>query len=332
MNVAIDAMGGDYAPEEIVKGAVIAARKFPDDNIILVGDRNMILKAEPKPPPNVLIEHTDEYITMDESPSRAIKKKKRSSMKIAAELVREGKSDAIVSAGNTGALLETCILTIGRIKGIRRPALATFFPTKKGHCLLIDSGANAICKHEYLVQFARMGSVYMKVVEGIEKPRVGLINIGEEKGKGNKFYREVFEMMQDESTINFTGNSEPKDFLGGNVDVAVADGFIGNIVLKSAEAAADLLLSVLREEIKKSIVAKVTALILKPIFRSMKGRLDHSKHGGALLIGLKGICIKSHGRADSTAITNAIALARKLHSHRLVEQVSKIGAVAQNNL
>jgi len=332
MNVAVDAMGGDYAPEEIVKGALIAAEKYPGDNIILVGDRNKIMKVAQKLPTNIFIEHTDEYITMGEAPSKAIKKKKRSSMKISAELVKEGKSDAIVSAGNTGALLETSILTIGRIKGIKRPALATFFPTKKGHCLLIDSGANSMCKHEYLIQFAQMGSIYMKVVERIAKPRVGLINIGEEKGKGNNFYREVFEMMQNEPSINFTGNSEPKDFLAGNVEVAVADGFIGNIVLKSAEAAAEFLMSVMREEIKKSIVAKVTALTLKPVFRSMKGRLDHSKHGGALLIGLKGICIKSHGRADSTAITNAIGLSKKIHSHRMVEHISQIGEAARNKL
>jgi glycerol-3-phosphate acyltransferase PlsX len=325
MNIAIDGMGGDYAPAEIVKGAIDAAKAFSSDRFTIVGDKDKIFEISKHLPSNIAIEHTDEYITMEEKPSEAFKKKKRSSMKIAAELVRDGKCDAILSAGNTGALLETCILTIGRIKGIKRPALATFFPTKKGHSLLIDSGANAECKHEYLVQFAQMGSIYMQVVEGIKEPSVGLINIGTEKGKGNSFYQKTHELMENETSLIFTGNVEPRDFLMGKVHVGVADGFTGNLTLKSIEAGADFIYTVLREEIKKSIVAKVAMLTLKPIFKNMKKRLDHSEHGGALLAGLKGICIKSHGRADARTIMNAAKLAKTIHSHKMIEHFCKLG-------
>lgn len=329
MNIAIDGMGGDYAPAEIVKGAIDAAKAYSSDHFVIVGDKEKILGVYKNLPSNVSIEHTDEYITMEEKPSEAFKKKKRSSMKIAAELVRDGKCHAILSAGNTGALLETSILTIGRIKGIKRPALATFFPTKKGHSILIDSGANAECKNEYLIQFAQMGSIYMEVVEGIHEPSVGLINIGSERGKGNSFYQKAFEMMENEPTLSFAGNVEPRDFLSGRVHVGVADGFTGNMILKSMEAGADFLNSVMREEIKKSIVAKVATLTLKPIFRNMKKRLDHSEHGGALLAGLKGICIKSHGRADARAIFNAVKLAKTIHSHKMIDAFSKIGEAAE---
>ncbi|MCE1246646.1 MAG: phosphate acyltransferase PlsX [Firmicutes bacterium] len=329
MNIAIDGMGGDYAPAEIVKGAIDAAKIYSSDHFVLVGDREKILAVSKHLPSNISIEHTDEFITMEEKPSEAFKKKKRSSMKIAAELVRDGKCHAILSAGNTGALLETSILTIGRIKGIKRPALATFFPTKKGHSILIDSGANAECKSEYLIQFAQMGSIYMEAVEGIDNPTVGLINIGSEKGKGNSFYQKTYELMENEKSLYFSGNIEPRDFLSGKVHVGVADGFTGNMILKSMEAGADFVNSVLREEIKKSIVAKVTTLTLKPIFRNVKKRLDHSEHGGALLAGLKGICIKSHGRADARAITNAARLAKTIHSHNMIESFKKIGEAAE---
>lgn len=323
MNIAIDAMGGDYAPMEIVKGVVEAAKMHENDKFVLVGNREKILQVTGKLPPNIEINHTDEYITMDEKPTEATKRKPRSSMKIASELVKSGECDAILSAGNTGALLETSILTIGRIKGIRRPGLATFFPTKTGHSLLMDSGANADCKQEYLIQFAHMGSIYMQAVEGIDNPKVGLLNIGHESTKGNQYYQEVYEMMSKEEGINFQGNVEPRDFIAGKVDVAVADGFVGNMVLKSAEAAADLMMTIMREEIKKSIVAKITALTLKPIFRHLKKRLDHSEHGGALLIGIKGICIKSHGRADAKTIISAVRVAKLIHSQNMIDHIVK---------
>ena len=321
MNIAIDAMGGDFAPMEIVKGSIEAAKKYPEDKIILVGDKEKILKVSRNLPSNISIEHTDEFIAMDDKPTEATKKKKKSSMKIASLLVKNGECDAILSAGNTGALLETSILTIGRIKGIRRPGLATFFPTKKGHSILIDSGANAECKSEYLIQFAQMGSIYMQLVEGIESPKVGLLNIGSEETKGNQFYQEIYQMMKEEKSINFWGNVEPRDFMAGKVDVAVADGFVGNMILKSAEAAADFMMSILREEIKKSFVAKVTSLTLKPVFRNIKKRLDHSEHGGAMLIGIKGICIKSHGRADARTVISAMRVARSIHSRNMVDHI-----------
>lgn len=326
MRFAIDAMGGDYAPVEIVKGVLKAAEAHLDDEFYMVGNEKEIKRIFHTFPQNVKIEHTDEYITMEDKPMEATKKKKRSSMKIAAEMVRDGKCDAILSAGNTGALLEISTLTIGRIRGIRRPALATFFPTKKGHSILIDSGANAECKLEYLIQFAYMGSIYMQVVEGMENPRVGLVNIGSEKMKGNAYYRQAHEMLEEDKGINFVGNVEPRGFLSGRADVAVADGFVGNMVLKSTEAGADFLQSVLREEIKKSFMAKVAALTFKPIFKALKKRLDHSEHGGALLIGLKGICIKSHGRADANTVFNAARLARTIHKHNMVAHITEMAA------
>lgn len=324
MIFAIDAMGGDYAPAEIVKGALSSANNNKDDEYLLIGDETVIKKIINISAENVKIIHTDEYITMDEKPSEAVKKKKRSTMKIAAELIKDKKCDALISAGNTGALLETSTLIIGRIKGIKRPALATFFPTKKGSGILIDSGANPECKPEYLLQFAKMGSIYLKTVQQNSNPSIGLINIGSEEGKGNSFYKTVYDLMNNDESFNFVGNIEPRDLMSGKADVAVADGFVGNIVLKSAEAAADLLQSILRDEIKKSIVAKVTALTFKPIFKNVKKRLDHSEHGGALLIGLKGICIKSHGRADSKAVFNAIQLAKTVYSHNMIGQLEKM--------
>ncbi|MFP4498364.1 MAG: phosphate acyltransferase PlsX, partial [Vulcanimicrobiota bacterium] len=299
MKVAIDAMGGDYAPREIVRGAVQSAEEFPGDSFILVGDEKKIKKVLGKTRlKNIDVVHTDEYVRMEDNPTTALKSKKKASVVIAANMVKSKECDALISAGNTGALLQVGLLNIGRIKGIRRPALLTYLPTKRknqNQCVLLDAGANADCRPEYLIQFARMGNIYMKLVKGIEKPRVGLMNIGEEVGKGNVFYRQIYEELKNDNLINFVGNVEPRALIMGHVDVAVADGFVGNLVLKSLEAAAEFMQGILREEIKKSIVAKVAALTMKPIFRNMKKRLDHSEYGGALLLGLDGIVVKSHG-------------------------------------
>jgi phosphate acyltransferase len=328
MNISVDAMGGDYAPDEIVKGSLDAAAEFKNDIIYLVGDEDRIRRVMGNANfPNIKIVHTDEYISMDESPTTALRSKKRSSIRLAAELVKSGECDAMISAGNTGALFEISLLTIGRINGIKRPALAVLMPTKRNACMLLDAGANADCKPEYLVQFARMGSIYMERVMGIENPRVGLINIGEEEGKGSLFYREVHQYLRNAQDLNFTGNVESRGIMAGQVDVAVADGFVGNIVLKSSEAAADFMTNVLRDEIKKSVVAKVAAMTLKPIFRSLKKRLDHSEHGGAILLGLNGILVKSHGRADARTIYNAIRVSRIMYNQQVqkaIEDFTKV--------
>lgn len=320
MRIAIDAMGGDYAPEEIVKGVMESAAEWPQNSFVMVGDQHRIQKIlKGHKAPNVEILHTDQFVAMDDSPHVALKTKKKSSMKLAAQLIRDGECDAMISAGNTGALLEISLLTIGRIKGIKRPALGAFLPTRKRSVLLIDAGANADCRPEYVLQFAQMGSIYMEHAAGINRPRVGLLNIGEEPGKGNIFYREIYEKMVNMPDINFVGNTETQAMTHGDIDVAVADGFVGNMVLKSCEAAAEFMQIVLREEIKKSIVAKVAALSLKPVFRNMKKRLNHSEVGGALLLGLNGIVVKCHGRADARAIYSAVKIVRQAHEQKVQE-------------
>ncbi len=330
MRIAIDAMGGDFAPSEIVKGAIEAAQMYPEDVYILAGDKEKIEKVAPIPS-NIEIAHTDQFIAMDESPSQAVLSKKKASMKVAAEYVKRGECDAIISAGNTGALLQIGLLTIGRIKGIKRPALAVLIPTKKSPCLLIDAGANADCKPEYLIQFGYMGSLYMEKIIGVKNPRVALINIGEEKGKGNQFYRQIHSLMESER-FNFIGNVEPRAIFHGDTDVAVADGFSGNIVLKSVEASAEFMMSLLREEIKRSVIAKVASLTMKPIFRNIKKRLNHSEHGGALLLGLKGTLIKIHGRADARTVYNAIRQAHRIYSENLQELISEIAELQQSKI
>ena len=330
MRIAIDAMGGDYAPEEIVKGVVKSALELTDDTFVLAGDENKITRVlGPRPPSNVEIIHTDQFVTMTDHPNVVMKTKKRASMRIAAQLVKDGDCDAILSAGNTGALLETSLFTIGRIKGIKRPGLGVFLPTRKRHVLLIDAGANADCRLEHILQFAQMGTIYLEHAMGIQRPRVGLVNIGEEPGKGNVFYREVYDQLADLPDINFVGNLEPRAMMHGHVDVAVADGFTGNLVLKASEAAAEFMMSVLKEEIKKSIVAKMAALTLKPVFRNIKRRLDQSEIGGALLLGLKGILVKCHGRANAQAIYSAIKMVLRAHHHKvqefLVRMAQKVG-------
>ncbi|MCL5036980.1 MAG: phosphate acyltransferase PlsX [Chloroflexi bacterium] len=319
--IAVDAMGGDHAPDEIVRGALKAAV----DNIasiLLVGDEEKI-----KPlcrggyPENMEILHTDEYVTMDENPSQALKKKKRASMLLAADAVREGKASGMVCAGNTGALLESALLHIGRIKGVRRPALGTLWPTRNQPTLMLDAGANAECKPEYLVQFAHMGAIYAEKVMERPNPRVALINIGHEEGKGNALTNEAYMMLKD-AGLNFTGNIEPRDFLGGAADVAVCDGFTGNMVLKTAEATASYFFKLVKEVLMSSLFNKAAGVILKPSFTKLKGRLDHSEYGGATFLGINGVCIKSHGSAEARTIYNAVKLARQCARNDVVGIIS----------
>jgi len=323
VNIAIDAMGGDHAPEQIVVGALEAAR---DDNyrIILVGDEARIRPLMEGHPAAAAVEivHTPEYITMDESPSLALKKKKQASLVVAARLIREGRAQGMVSAGNTGAVTHGAIVNIGRISGIKRPALATFWPGRSAINLMLDSGANADCRPEFLQQFALMGSIYACSVAGIEKPRVALLNIGEEVGKGNTLVMAAYKLLE-ESPINFIGNLEMGGFLNGKAEVAVCDGFVGNMVLKSGEAAAELLFGYMKEEIGKSPLAALGAMLSRKALRRVKSRLDHSVVGGALLLGLEGICVKSHGRADSTTIVNAIKMAGQAISQNMIGRIAE---------
>lgn len=311
MRIAIDAMGGDNAPQEIVNG-VVAALKNIDCEVALVGNQDRILQCfkHKTPPKRVSIIHTDQFVEMFENPTTALRKKKNSSILMAAGLLKSGEVSALISAGNTGALMEAALIMVGRIPGVRikRPALSVLMPSYKENTIFLDVGANSDCKPEFLLQFAKMGSVYAKKVLRRENPRVGLLNIGSEATKGNALTLAAHELLS-HSHINFVGNVEPRDLLNGAIDVAVADGFVGNMVLKTAEGTAEFFVKLLKDYLTKNSVSKLAALLLKPAFSALKKKLDHTEYGGALLFGVNGICIKAHGRADSKTIHNAIKLA-----------------------
>ena len=330
MRIALDAMGGDKAPSEIIKGALMAYREKVSD-IIIVGNSDKIkpfMEDVSFNETDFTLVHTDEYIEMNESPAKAIKKKKNSSIAIA-RLIKENKADALVSAGNTGALMQTALLTLGRIPGIKRPALATFWPTKSGNSMLLDSGANSETKPEYLLQFAVMADIFMKDMYSLKSPKIGLLNIGTEPYKGTSVVVTAYQMLK-ESGLNFIGNVEMRDFLHGKADVAVCDGFVGNMVLKSGEAVAEYFHLILKEEIMKNTLYKLAAGLIKPVFRGLKKKLDHSEHGGANLLGVKGICIKSHGSADAKAIYNAIKVADKMAKSRIIKRICDL-MISQGN-
>ena len=324
MKIAIDAMGGDFAPQEIVKGVLDAALNRSQADFMLFGDEHKILEVlgTDYPKEKISIHHTPDFIAMDESPSYAIKRKPRASMVLAAGAVKEKKADAVISAGNTGALLEVSLLQIGRIKGIKRPAIATFWPTQTGTAILLDSGANVDCRPDYLLQFAQMGSIYSAKIMNVAKPKVGLINIGSEPTKGNALVLGAYEQLK-KSELNFIGNIEVKDFIAGNADVAVCDGFVGNIVLKTGEGVAEFIINSLRQQFTATWLTKLAALILKPGFKNMYKKLDQTEHGGAPLLGLQGVCIKAHGRANARAIFNALDVAVRAVENHLVEQISE---------
>jgi glycerol-3-phosphate acyltransferase PlsX len=322
MRIAIDAMGGDHAPEAVVKG-VLSAVKQSRVEIILVGDREKILQHTRKRllPERVSIVHTSQYVEMDENPTSALRKKKNSSILLAAQLLKNGEAQAMISAGNTGALLEAALITVGRLSGlkIRRPALSILLPTYKDHTLFLDVGANSDCKPEYLVQFARMGNVYAEKIMDRKNPRIGLLNIGSEKMKGNAMTLASYELLSN-SGLNFVGNVEPRELFQGDVDIAVTDGFVGNMVLKTAEGTAELLIKLLKEYIKRNSLSKIAGLLLKPVFNNLKKKLDHTEYGGALLFGVNGICIKAHGRADPKTIQNAVRLARDIIQQDIIRR------------
>lgn len=327
MRIAIDAMGGDNAPEAIVRGAVQTAKKT-DAELILVGDERKIKPfMHPGACKRIAIHHTEEYVGMDEVPSVSLRKKKNASVAVAAALVQRGEAQAMISAGNTGALMEAALLNLGRIKGIKRPALGVFLPTYRDITLLLDAGANTDCRPEYLYQFAEMGSIYAEKVMNRPRPKVALLNIGTEPGKGNSLVQATFDMLA-RSSLNFVGNIEPADFLEGCADVVVADGFLGNLVLKTAEGTADLFIKILKEYVQRALVSKVAAFFLRPVFRDMKKKLDHSEHGGALLLGLRGICIKSHGRADARTIESAVNMAARAVKDEIVTRIAQSIEVA----
>ncbi|GGB56868.1 phosphate acyltransferase PlsX [Fictibacillus barbaricus] len=305
MNIAIDAMGGDNAPQEIVKGALLAVEQYPELAITLVGDEEKIKQHLPADHKFSII-HTDEVIETSEEPVRAVRRKKNSSMVLAANEVKSGKADAYISAGNTGALMASGLFYVGRIKGIERPALAPTLPTLDGKgFLFLDVGANMDAKPEHLLQYALMGSIYCQQVRGIEKPRVGLLNVGTESEKGNTLTKAAFPLLED-ADINFVGNVESRDLLMGAADVVVCDGFAGNLVLKSIEGTAISMFSMIKEQLTSSFTSKLAAGVLKPKLRGIKDKLDYTEYGGAGLFGLAAPVIKAHGSSNANAVLNAI--------------------------
>lgn len=329
MKIALDAMGGDYAPQEPIKGAIEAMKANPKLEVILVGDKEKIeieLNKYKYDFSKVEIVHTTEQIMMKEAeaPAMVVRKKKDSSMVVAVRLVKEGRASAVVSAGNTGALMSASQLTLGRIKGVLRPAITTVFPKRNGVMVLMDVGANAECKAEYINQFAIMGTEFSKIILEVENPKVGLANIGEEPGKGNELTKEAFELLKENKDINFIGNVETREMIEHDVDVVVSDGFTGNIILKTAEGIAKFILSLLKEKIKSKKIYMLGAFLLKPVFMSLKSELDHSEYGGAIFLGLDGISVKAHGNSDSNAFKNALNVAHKFAERNFVEELKKV--------
>lgn len=322
MKLAIDAMGGDNAPKSIIQGCEKALQTYKDLHIILVGDKK---KIEPfvKTKGRTEIVHTEVVIDGDDSPVRAVRRKKDSSMVLTVQQVKEGKADAAVSAGNTGALMTAGLLIVGRTKGIERPALSPMLPTLEGEgFLLLDVGANMDAKPSHLVQYALMGDVYMRKVRGIAQPRIGLLNVGSEAGKGTDLTKHVFTQLQ-ESSMNFVGNVEARDLLNGVADVVVCDGFSGNLVLKSIEGTAFSLFSILQKELTSSLKNKLAASVLKPSFKQVKKKMDYSEYGGAGLFGLQAPVIKAHGSSDAHAFFSAIRQAKIMHEEKVIDTIQQ---------
>lgn len=327
MKIALDAMGGDFAPLEQVKGAVEALSEIKDLTLILVGQKEKIedeLKKYNYDINRIEIVDAREVIEMDDDPMVAVRGKKDSSMNRTLELVKSGSAHASVSAGNTGALISASQLKLRRIKGVLRPAITTIFPSGKRDIVLMDVGANADCRPEFINQFATMGSLYYEEMFGIKNPRVGLLNIGTEDGKGNEATRLAFNLLKENTRINFLGSIESTEMMKGNVDVVVTDGFTGNMVLKTAEGTAKFIFSILKDEISKSFVGKLGAFLLMPILKKLKGRLDSSEYGGALFLGINGISIKAHGNSNAKGIKNALKVANKFAEDKFIDRLTEV--------
>jgi glycerol-3-phosphate acyltransferase PlsX len=314
IRVAVDAMGGDRAPEEVVAGAVEAAAEGLEP--ILYGPKGLDTGGLP------LVE-TTQVIAMDEKPAEAVRSKPDSSLVAACRAVGEDEADAVVSAGNTGAMLAACFLELRRLPGVARPAIAVVIPAKKGPTVLIDAGANADARPEHLLQFAHMGSVFAQEVLDVPEPEVRLLSIGEEPEKGNQLTLEAHALLESAEGLNFGGNTESRDLLVGAADVVVCDGFTGNVVLKLLEGTIATVLEALREEITASRRGKVGGLLIRPAARGMRSRLDPDTYGGAYLLGLRGLAVIAHGNSSRRAVANAIRLAARGVEHDVVDRLAQ---------
>lgn len=324
MKVVIDAMGGDLAPVETIKGATEAVNELGVE-VVLVGDEQRIkqeLKNYRLRTEAVSVVNAPEVVGMGESPAAALRKKKNSSIAIATKLVKEGQGQAVVSAGNTGAAMGAALLGFGRIKGINRPAIVSVLPTLTGHTMMLDVGANAECDPQNLRQFAVMGNIYAHKILRVEKPKVALLNIGAEETKGNPVYVEAFKLIK-QSKLNFIGNIEGRDIIHGVADVIVCDGFVGNIVLKFGEGLAADLMAMIREELDKNIFVKVGAAMVFSQAKGLRRRIDYAESGGAPLLGVNGVCIVCHGSSQAKAIKNAIRVAKECVEKNMVQCIKE---------
>lgn len=329
IRIAVDAMGGDLGPGVIVRGAIEALRDTTEPfEVLLVGDAPVLwreleqLEVTGLP---LFIVHAPEQVEMSEKARRAWRDKRSSSIAVCAALVGDGRAEGLVSAGNTGVVVATSLLNLGRMPGIQRPAIATMFPTFGGHCVILDVGANSDCKPIHLYQFAHMGRIYANLVLGIAEPRVGLLNIGEEPTKGSALAQATYQLLDaSRAALNFVGNVEGRDIFAGAADVVICDGFTGNVILKLAGSLAGVGSRILGEEIRRSTTAKLGALLMKPALLSLKRRFNYEEYGGALLLGTRGISVISHGRSSPRAIRNAIRVAERTIRGDLEGVISRV--------
>lgn len=322
--IAIDAMGGDHAPAEIITGA-LRAREELGVEVLLVGDRQQIQAALPQQTNlgQLEIVPAEGTIEMHEEPLSSIKRKPKASINVAMDLVKQKRADAVVSAGHSGAAMAAALLRLGRLRGIDRPAIGAVFPTIVANkpVLVLDVGANVDCRPKFLDQFALMGTIYSQYVLGIPDPKVGLLNIGEEDSKGNDLAVRTHQLLQENPQVSFIGNAEGRDVLSGRFDVIVCDGFVGNVLLKFAEAVGEVVIQILREELPQGLQGQLGTALLKPNLKRIKQRIDHAEHGGGLLLGVAGICIISHGSSQAPSIFNAIRLAKEAVDNKVLEQI-----------
>ncbi|SKA76319.1 phosphate:acyl-[acyl carrier protein] acyltransferase [Clostridium sp. USBA 49] len=322
MKLAVDGMGGDFAPDAVVQGCVDAVREFGID-IILTGPEYILkdkLKKYDYPKEKIKLLDSNEIITPNEEPLKALKNKKDSSLVKALELVKLKEADAILSAGSTGALMAGASLIVGRIKGIKRVALAPIMPGKNAPFMIIDAGANVDCKAVYLIQFALMGKIYFENILNIKNPSIGLVNIGTEEEKGNELTKKTYNLLK-QTNFNFIGNIEPRDIPNGNVNIVVCDGFIGNTILKTYEGVALSIFSMLKDEIMSSLRKKIGGLLLKPVFEDFKKKFDYTEYGGSAFLGANGIVIKAHGSSNSKAFKNAIKQSINFYENDIINKI-----------
>ena len=346
VRIAVDAMGGDYAPKEIVEGAVWAAYEY-GVAIELVGKQDQIeqelqrikkegvrdrrtfffMPGKIKVDPSTLdikITHAPEVIEMGEAPGPAIRKKKNSSIVLSVAAVAQGSSQAVVACGSTGAAMASSLFGLGRLPGIERPAICCTLPSMKRPFILIDAGANSHASAEMLCQFAMMGQTFAKNVLGIQNPKVGIINIGEEAGKGNELAQTAYTMMESDEKINFIGNIEGKEIFYGNCDVVVSDGFVGNVILKVIEGTSSMLIKMIKEEFKSDIISIIIGIFAKMVLKRLNKRINYEEYGGAMLLGVKGITVIAHGRSKAYAVKNAVRVAKEAVETKVNEKIAEL--------